>query len=165
MRLKGHRLSLCLLTVSLASALSLTPTQAYAQACAHAPGSQVRCAYPGTACSEDGYKGQCRQLSDECECAFLNKYSIAGTVAGLPAGSTIPLRNNDAAVITASNGHFVFGARLPKGARYKVIAPAGCRVRNGEGEVASADVADIVIDCAQRQQGLDKLAAVQSALP
>ncbi len=80
-------------------------------------------------------------------------YRIAGTVAGLGAGSQLTLLNNggDSTVVTA-NGNFQFGTGLLASAAYAVTVgtpPPGqtCTVANGAGTVVSADVSSVAITC------------------
>ncbi|MGH8174663.1 MAG: hypothetical protein ACREV5_00165 [Steroidobacter sp.] len=86
-------------------------------------------------------------------------FTIGGTVTGLKSRKEIQLRNNGGDPLEVRrNGPFTFGALAPNGARYDVtVSRRGssgdddddrrCRVENGRGVVAGADITDIRVIC------------------
>jgi hypothetical protein len=85
-----------------------------------------------------------------------NAFTIGGTLAGLSAGNSIVLRNNNTDSLTlSSNGAFTFPTTLPSGSAYAVTvftAPAGqtCIVANGSGTVSGASVTNVTVHCGGR---------------
>lgn len=81
-------------------------------------------------------------------------YSIGGSVTGLDGGKSVQLKNNGADTITVNaNGAFSFPTELMTGAAYNVTVstqPAGqtCTVSGGTGNVGTADVTSVVVNCA-----------------
>ena len=84
----------------------------------------------------------------------LYSFTIGGTVAGLGAGKSVVLLNNGGDALTRNaNGGFSFATALASGASYAVTVgtqPAGqtCTVSNGSGTVASANVTNVAVSCA-----------------
>ena len=80
-------------------------------------------------------------------------YAIGGTVSGLPASTSLVLRNNGGDDLTVSaDGAFAFATRLPSGAAYEVAVQAApaewtCTVTGGTGTVSGADVAGVAVTC------------------
>ncbi|MCX7632975.1 MAG: FG-GAP repeat protein [Turneriella sp.] len=81
-----------------------------------------------------------------------SEFTVGGIVTGL--SGTLVLQNNGGDNLTLnSNGSFVFATRLPTGAVYDVTVltnPAGqvCHVRDNQGTIASADITNIIVQCA-----------------
>ena len=84
----------------------------------------------------------------------LYSFTIGGTVAGLGAGKSVVLLNNGGDALTRNaNGGFSFATALASGATYSVTVgtqPVGqtCTVSNGSGTVASANVTNVAVSCA-----------------
>jgi uncharacterized repeat protein (TIGR03803 family) len=80
-------------------------------------------------------------------------YTVGGSIAGLPSGTSVVLQDNGGDNLTVStNGSFTFPAALQKGAAYSVTVltqPAGanCSVSGGTGTVASANITGISVSC------------------
>ena len=86
-------------------------------------------------------------------------YTVGGTVAGL-TGSDLVLQyvsgNNARSNLTiSSNGSFAFAARAATGSSYSIsvesqpVNPAQiCSVSNGAGDLAGADVTNVIVNCA-----------------
>ncbi len=83
-------------------------------------------------------------------------FKVGGTVSGL--SGALVLQNNGADNLTlTANGAFSFAGLLPAGSNYNVgvtTQPAGqdCTISNGSGTIASADVGDVGVRCAQKLQ-------------
>jgi hypothetical protein len=81
-------------------------------------------------------------------------FTIAGTLAGLTAGSQVAVENNGADLLTLSaNGSFSFAAPVAFDGTYSVTVAtepqdATCTVQNGTGSGVTANVSNIVIQCA-----------------
>ena len=81
-------------------------------------------------------------------------YTIGGNLSGLGAGKSVVLLNNGGDALTRNaNGGFSFATALASGATYSVTVgtqPAGqtCTVSNGSGTVASANVTNVAVSCA-----------------
>ena len=80
-------------------------------------------------------------------------YSVGGTVSGL-TGTGLELQNNgsDTLAVT-SDGAFTFATELEQGNAYSVTVssqPTGqnCTVSNGSGTIATANVTDVAVTCA-----------------
>jgi alpha-tubulin suppressor-like RCC1 family protein len=80
-------------------------------------------------------------------------FSVGGTLSGLADGATIVLQNNgvDDLVLT-TNGSFMFARQVSDGAAYEInirIQPEdqNCVVTQGMGNIAGADVTDILVTC------------------
>ena len=80
-------------------------------------------------------------------------HTIGGSVRGLQ-GAGLQLKHADEILAIAENGSFTFVAPVPGGADYDVTVAAQptepeqlCTLKNGQGTVAAADVADIVVTC------------------
>jgi len=86
-------------------------------------------------------------------CATLPTYTVGGSVAGL-TGTGLKLRLNGGADLPVSaSGPFTFPDSLNSGASYAVTVgtqPTGqtCTVANGSGTIASANVTNVTINCA-----------------
>lgn len=81
-------------------------------------------------------------------------YTLGGSVTGLDSAASVTLAESagDSLVVTA-NGNFTFAKALSNGTAYSVTVgtqPNGetCRVTNGSGTIASADVTNIAVVCA-----------------
>ncbi len=79
-------------------------------------------------------------------------YTVGGTASGL-AGTLVLHDNGGDALTVTTNGPFTFAARLASGAPYDVSVATQpvnqlCTVQNGTGNVAAADVTNIVVTCA-----------------
>lgn len=87
---------------------------------------------------------------------FGPRFTIGGNLAGLIAGTTVTLRNNESDDLTlAAPGPFTFPTPLPNGSAYAVTVgtpPTGpsqtCSVASGAGTVADADVTGVQVTCA-----------------
>ena len=86
----------------------------------------------------------------------VNTYTVGGTVSGLVEGTHLVLQNKagDELDITA-NGDFRFTAELLDAAAYEVsiksqpVSPnQTCTIEAGLGEIAGADVDDVMVSCA-----------------
>jgi len=81
-------------------------------------------------------------------------YTIGGNLSGLGAGKSVVLHNNGGDALTRNaNGGFSFATALASGATYSVTVgtqPVGqtCTVSNGSGTVASANVTNVAVSCA-----------------
>ena len=81
-------------------------------------------------------------------------YTIGGNLSGLGAGKSVVLLNNGGDALTRNaNGGFSFATALASGATYSVTVgtqPVGqtCTVSNGSGTVASANVTNVAVSCA-----------------
>ncbi len=78
--------------------------------------------------------------------------SIAGTVSGLAAGTSVTLGNAGTTLPIATNGAFAFPGILPAGTTYDVsvaVQPAGqsCTIANPSGVVTDNVAADIDVTC------------------
>ncbi len=78
--------------------------------------------------------------------------SLAGTVSGLAAGTSVVLSNGQVLLPVATDGAFSFPGTLPTGTSYTVTVstqPAGetCTVANGSGTVTTAGIPAIVVTC------------------
>jgi len=84
----------------------------------------------------------------------LYSFTIGGNLSGLGAGKSVVLLNNGGDALTRNaNGGFSFATALASGASYAVTVgtqPAGqtCTVSNGSGTVASANVTNVAVSCA-----------------
>src|SRR5262249_6317526 len=80
-------------------------------------------------------------------------YTVGGSVTGLADGRSIVLMNNGGDSITVtSNSVFTFPTRLSTGTAYTVSVSAQpafqrCTIGAGSGEVAQANVTDVVVHC------------------
>jgi uncharacterized repeat protein (TIGR03803 family) len=83
-------------------------------------------------------------------------YHVGGTVSGLATGAQLTVSDNAAgALVIGQSGTFSFAAGLPSGSPYDVTVnanPAGqtCSVAGGTGIVQSANIANIVVTCADQ---------------
>ncbi len=81
-------------------------------------------------------------------------YTIGGAVSGLGSGLSVTLLNNGGnSLVVNSNGPFTFTTAAVTGAAYSVTVgsqPTGqtCTVGNGSGTLASANVSDVAVTCA-----------------
>ena len=78
-------------------------------------------------------------------------YTIGGTTSGLTG--TVVLQDNGGDNLSVNTGSFTFGTALISGAAYNVSVltqPAGqsCTVSNGSGVVASSNINNVVVTCA-----------------
>jgi len=78
-------------------------------------------------------------------------FAIGGTVQGAKGPLTLQ-NSNGTQLSVASNGGFAFETPMVSSAWYNVtvaVMPNGqdCRVSNGSGTVASADIDDVVVTC------------------
>lgn len=79
-------------------------------------------------------------------------FSVGGTLSGLSGSITLQNNGGDDIVLTA-DGSFTFATELGDGEAYDVTVssqPGGqdCSVTNGAGNIDSADVTDVAVDCA-----------------
>lgn len=87
------------------------------------------------------------------------KFSLGGTLYGLPSGTTVTLELNSADPITVNtNGAFTFTQPVEKGKPYSVTIsaqPTGgyCALNNASGTMGAADVANTVVTCDWTWQG------------
>ena len=85
-------------------------------------------------------------------------FTVGGTIAGLTG--TLVLQNNGGGDLTlTANGAFSFAAALPGNAAYTVTVltqPAGqtCQITNGAGNVGTANVTNVQVNCAAAGQPL-----------
>lgn len=79
-------------------------------------------------------------------------FSVGGTVSGLGEGAVVTLAWGGDRLQVGANGSFAFAGRVDTGTAYSVTAsaPAGytCKVSDGAGSVAGADVSKIAVACA-----------------
>ena len=83
------------------------------------------------------------------------KYTVGGTLTGLPAGATITLQNNGGDYLTLSgDGAFTFPTPNDDGTTYDATIRTQpttpdyeCSVTNGTGTISGTDVTSIVVDC------------------
>lgn len=112
---------------------------------------------PNQACTVTGGSGTVSDtdvMDIKVECR-LNTYTIGGTVAGLPDGGQVVLRNNNGDDLTVgANGKFVFSRALPDGGAYRVsihsrrLKPKwSCEVENASGSLAGSDVSNVAVFC------------------
>jgi len=78
--------------------------------------------------------------------------SIAGTVSGLAAGTSVTLSNGSVLLPIASNGAFAFPGVLTAGSAYAVtiaVQPAGetCVLSNASGTIPASRVTSVVVAC------------------
>lgn len=78
--------------------------------------------------------------------------SLAGTVSGLAAGTSVVLSDGQVLLPVATNGAFSFPGTFPAGTSYAVTVstqPSGetCTVANGTGSVTAAGIPAIVVTC------------------
>jgi hypothetical protein len=86
---------------------------------------------------------------------ILNKYTIGGTVSGLPEGDQVVLQNNETNnLVISNNGIFTFAAPLDDGSEYKVTIHSLLRRRNwtceldhAAGTLSGKKVTDVLVDC------------------
>jgi len=96
-------------------------------------------------------------------------YTIGGTISGLTSGSLVLYNNGgDALTISANSFTFTFATPLAIGASYAVTIgtqPSGltCSVSNGTGTVASANVTNLAVSCAQPWAGTKQLGVAGKA--
>ncbi len=85
-----------------------------------------------------------------------SSYTVGGTVAGLAPGAQLQLLDNGKdALLVSQGGSFTFPTALPSATHYVVTvatAPGGqtCTVAGGQGAIASANVANVVVTCSDR---------------
>jgi hypothetical protein len=110
----------------------------------------------GAACSVSsgtGTVGTANVTSVAVSCAA-DKYTIGGTVSGLPSSASVVLLDNGGDALTVSaNGAFTFKTALASGASYAVTVgtqPSGaaCTVTSGSGTVGTANVTSVAVSCA-----------------
>lgn len=83
-----------------------------------------------------------------------NTYTIGGAVSGLNSGGSVTLLDNGTnALAVTANGSFTFTTAVASGKAYKVavsVQPSGetCKVTNGSGTVAAANVTNVTVACA-----------------
>lgn len=85
----------------------------------------------------------------------LNKYSIGGTLSGLPDNDRVILQDNMTDnLVVGANGAFTFAKPLDDGSEYKVTILSlpkrphwTCDLRNADGRLAGKNVTDVVVDC------------------
>jgi uncharacterized repeat protein (TIGR03803 family) len=81
-------------------------------------------------------------------------YTVSGTVSGLPAGTSIILKNNDRDSMTvASNSSFTFATPITAGGAFSVaiatqIPGQTCSVSDGTGTINAANVTGVKVTCA-----------------
>jgi hypothetical protein len=80
-------------------------------------------------------------------------YTVGGSVTGLPANTSVVLKNNnlDTATVTA-NGPFTFPTSLSYSSGYSVSVStqptgANCAVSNGSGTVNNSDITNVAVAC------------------
>lgn len=80
------------------------------------------------------------------------KYAVGGTVTGLGPGAALTLSYGSDKLAVGANGNFVFPNKVDTGVAYNITAaaPAGytCRVSDGAGVVATADIGKVAVACA-----------------
>jgi len=89
-----------------------------------------------------------------CVTDVVPTYSVGGTVSGL-TGTGLALQNNggDTLPVAAAATGFIFATELADAATYAVTVstqPTGqtCSISSGSGTIATADVANVTVDCA-----------------
>ena len=102
-----------------------------------------------TVASASGTVATANVTSVSVTCASL--YTVGGTATGL-TGSLVLQNNGGNNLMVPSNGSFTFTTSLASGAAYAVTVltpPAGqtCTVHNGAGNVGTANVAGVSVDC------------------
>jgi len=87
------------------------------------------------------------------ECKFI-PYTVGGTVAGLPEGGQLVLRNKGEELTVKANGKFTFAKALNDGSAYEVTLHSQrlkprwtCAVGNGAGTLAGKDITTVEIVC------------------
>ena len=79
-------------------------------------------------------------------------HSIGGRVRGLEGASVTLTENASDFVTLTEDGAFAFQNRLPSGTNYIVAVlrtsdGRTCKLQNAEGQVANADITNVVVDC------------------
>ncbi len=74
-----------------------------------------------------------------------------GVLTGLKAGNSVLLSSGTQSLTLSANGTYRFG-RFPKGTAYNITATSSsdtqaCTVSNGSGQIADADIDNIVVGC------------------
>jgi len=83
------------------------------------------------------------------------KYTIGGTVYGLPDNDQVILQNNQGDdLVINSNGSFTFATPLDDGSEYEITIYSQpkrpnwtCELQNGTGSLAGMDVTEVIVDC------------------
>jgi uncharacterized repeat protein (TIGR03803 family) len=89
-----------------------------------------------------------------CSAVAPSKFTIGGSVTGLPSGSSLTLLDNGGDALTVTgNGSFTFPTSLASGAAYAVTIgtqPSGatCTVSGGSATVGSANITTVAVNCA-----------------
>jgi hypothetical protein len=93
-------------------------------------------------------------VSVRCSDLPAARYTVGGTITGLPAGGKVVLQNRggDDLAVTA-NGGFTFPSALASGAPYAVSVKSApdaqtCAVSNGAGTIGQANVSAVQVTCA-----------------
>jgi len=80
------------------------------------------------------------------------KYTVGGSVSGLGQEAVVTLVSGGETLQVGANGSFAFAGKFDNGAAYNVsaTAPGGytCKVSDGSGAVAGADISKIAVACA-----------------
>src|SRR5207248_2040170 len=97
------------------------------------------------------FRGATTSASKSATTPASKRYSVGGTVSGV-SGTVVLQDNGGDDLSVSSNGAFTFATRLASGAAYNVTVktnPSGqtCRVSNGAGTVASANVTNVGVSC------------------
>lgn len=110
----------------------------------------------------DGREDRPGWYVDRVEVRSCGAHTVGGTVTGLE-GSGLVLENNGSDPLAIQgDGPFTFASPLADGADYQVRVSAqpdqplqACQVQNGSGQVAGADVTDIVVECTAADPVMD----------
>lgn len=83
-------------------------------------------------------------------------YTVGGTVSGL-TGTVVLQDNNGDNLAVSANGTFTFATKIASGSAYSVTVltqPTGqiCSVAGGTGTIAAADVTNVTVTCAVRNE-------------
>jgi hypothetical protein len=86
-------------------------------------------------------------------------YALGGTVSGLSASGLVLANKAQMLTVSSGAGNFSFGSILSSGTAYAVTVqtqPAGemCSVSAGAGTAGTANIANVVVTCAQQAFGL-----------
>lgn len=87
-------------------------------------------------------------------CSAIASFTIGGSVSGLTSGTLTLLDNGGDAKNITANGAFTFAAKVGTGRKYAVTVgtdPTGqtCKVTNGSGTVASANISNVAVACSK----------------
>ncbi len=113
------------------------------------------CSYSDDDCSNGRrYGSTAGSLSGRCVTpgAPPDSYFVGGTITGLTSSGLVLRANDTDDLPITADGAFTFATPLPNGEMYAVTVstqPSGqtCRVVNGSGAIADAEVTNIIVTC------------------